>query len=173
MCLSDCVSRSPVSGTARQHSFFWTHSPLLEHHDTMISLLRHLVTCKVMVCRYGHAVGGVYRPGELDKGQFDGPPYSVDSWGLGCLIREVFGSTVLQSKDQLRETSSLPQEVLADYKNLLHSVPTKRLSPDTVRFCHHSICLYRIKLLPAFRSSEYFCTGVRGHFYRVVQVWSW
>ena len=85
------------------------------------------------LCRYGHAVPGVYRPGELDKGQFDGPPYSVDSWGLGCLVREVFGSVALQGKDQLRETSSLPEEVLADYKNLLHSVPTKRVSPSTVR----------------------------------------
>ena len=78
----------------------------------------------------------MYRPGELDKGQFDGPPYSVDSWGLGCLVREVFGNNALQGKDQLREMSSLPEEVLADYKNLLHSVPTKRLSPSTVCRCY-------------------------------------
>lgn len=84
-------------------------------------------------CRYGHAVPGVYRPGELDKGQFDGPPHAVDSWGLGCLVREVFGCMVLQGKDQLRDTATLPQEMLSDYKNLLHSVPTKRLSPATVR----------------------------------------
>ena len=41
-----------------------------------------------------------------------GPPWAVDAWGLGCLIQEVYRGAVLTRTEDLRDTSSIPKNVL-------------------------------------------------------------
>lgn len=41
-----------------------------------------------------------------------GPPWAVDSWGLGCLIQEVYRGAALTRTEELRDTSSIPKSVL-------------------------------------------------------------
>ena len=41
-----------------------------------------------------------------------GPPWAVDAWGLGCLIQEVYRGAVLTRTEELRDTSSIPKNVL-------------------------------------------------------------
>ena len=45
-----------------------------------------------------------YKPDEYRRGDWqsvpEGPPWAIDSWGLGCLIREVYGGGAMTSAEQ-------------------------------------------------------------------------
>ncbi|CAI7802369.1 unnamed protein product [Closterium sp. NIES-53] len=58
-----------------------------------------------------------------------GPPYAIDSWGLGCLIQEVFSGHQLTRTEELRNTACIPKTLLPDYQRLLSSAPARRLNP--------------------------------------------
>lgn len=59
-----------------------------------------------------------------------GPSWAVDAWGLGCTIQEVFsGGMSLARTEDLRNTASIPKELLGDYQKLLASMPSRRLDP--------------------------------------------
>lgn len=60
----------------------------------------------------------------------NGPPWAIDSWGLGCLIREVFGNGFLDTQASLRQTDCIPEDLLKDYQRLLSTAGTKRLNPQ-------------------------------------------
>eukprot|EP00271_Cylindrocystis_brebissonii_P013991 TRINITY_DN3474_c1_g1_i1.p1 TRINITY_DN3474_c1_g1~~TRINITY_DN3474_c1_g1_i1.p1 ORF type:complete len:880 (-),score=157.79 TRINITY_DN3474_c1_g1_i1:1199-3838(-) len=81
---------------------------------------------------YDWLVGQQYKPLELTKGDWSvvrkGPPYAIDSWGLGCLIQELFSASKLQRTEELRNTSSLPKLLLPAYQRLLGSQPPRRLN---------------------------------------------
>jgi SCY1-like protein 1 len=131
-CNSRCTASQPplstVCGTILQGPKLRGLSSCTQPALTLAPLTQH------SLYRNSQAMAGHYRPGELDKGQFDGPVWAVDAWGVGCLVQEVFSGSCLRGKEHLRETGSIPAEVLADYKALLHSVPAKRLNPAKVRF---------------------------------------
>ncbi|PIA27883.1 hypothetical protein AQUCO_07400010v1 [Aquilegia coerulea] len=56
------------------------------------------------------------------------PPWAIDSWGLGCLIYEIFSATKLAKTEELRNTTSIPKSLLPDYQRLLSSMPSRRLN---------------------------------------------
>ena len=79
------------------------------------------------------AVPAQFQPGELAKSDWstiaDGPTWAIDSWGLGCLMHEVFSGTRLTRMEELRETASIAKPVLPFYQRLLASQGSKRLNP--------------------------------------------
>ncbi|KAE8723643.1 hypothetical protein F3Y22_tig00012104pilonHSYRG00040 [Hibiscus syriacus] len=82
--------------------------------------------------QYEWLIGSQYKPMELAK--FDwvairkAPPWAIDSWGLGCLIYEIFSGMRLGKTEELRNTSSIPKSLLLDYQRLLSSTPSRRLN---------------------------------------------
>ncbi|CAL5407596.1 unnamed protein product [Camellia sinensis] len=52
------------------------------------------------------------------------PPWAIDSWGLGCLIYELFSGMKLSKTEELRNTASIPKY----YQRLLSSTPAHRLN---------------------------------------------
>ncbi|KAK8575793.1 hypothetical protein V6N12_063448 [Hibiscus sabdariffa] len=56
------------------------------------------------------------------------PPWAIDSWGLGCLIYEIFSGMKLGETEELWDTSSIPKPLLPDYQRLLSSLPSRRLN---------------------------------------------
>ncbi|XP_017235874.1 uncharacterized protein LOC108209466 isoform X1 [Daucus carota subsp. sativus] len=82
--------------------------------------------------QYEWLVGPQYKPMELAKSDWTtirkSPPWAIDSWGLGCLIHELFYGTKLSKTEELRETSSIPKSLLPDYQRLLSSTPSRRLN---------------------------------------------
>uniref|UniRef100_A0A6A7FQD4 N-terminal kinase-like protein n=1 Tax=Hirondellea gigas TaxID=1518452 RepID=A0A6A7FQD4_9CRUS len=52
--------------------------------------------------------------------------WSNDTWGMGCLIWEVFTATPLMQSGALRNTAKLPASVLSTYKSMLHEDPSAR-----------------------------------------------
>ncbi|KAL7184138.1 hypothetical protein ACSBR2_026317 [Camellia fascicularis] len=56
------------------------------------------------------------------------PPWAIDSWGLGCLIYELFSGMKLNKTEELRNTASIPKSLLPDYQRLLSSTPARRLN---------------------------------------------
>ncbi|MCL7026001.1 hypothetical protein MKW94_004143, partial [Papaver nudicaule] len=64
--------------------------------------------------QYEGLVGAQFKPMELTKSDWaairKSPPYAIDSWGLGCLIYELFSGTKLAKKQELRNTSSSIQK---------------------------------------------------------------
>lgn len=88
-----------------------------------------------------------YKCAELARGDIealsDGPPWSADAWGLGCLMMELFRGSKLTGPEQLRELAQVPKEVSGEYQRLLSQNPTRRLNPNKVwgstllccRFC--------------------------------------
>eukprot|EP00850_Spirogloea_muscicola_P018631 SM000173S03000 [mRNA] locus=s173:126339:132282:+ [translate_table: standard] len=85
---------------------------------------------------YDYMVGTQYKPLELLKPDWTSirhnPPYSIDSWGLGCLIHELFSNQKLTGTEQLRVTSAIPKVLLPAYQRLLASVPSRRLNSSTL-----------------------------------------
>ena len=88
----------------------------------------------------------VYKCPEFAKGEWEnlaaGPPWAIDSWGLGCLIREVFGNGSLGSPADLRDISCIPEDLLKDYQRLLNSQGQKRLNPQRLlknRYLHNQL----------------------------------
>ena len=57
------------------------------------------------------------------------PSWATDSWGLGCLIYELFSRSVLEKMESLRNVGILPPDLKADYQRLLSSAPSRRLNP--------------------------------------------
>ncbi|KAI3869199.1 hypothetical protein MKW92_022491 [Papaver armeniacum] len=82
--------------------------------------------------QYEWLVGAQYKPMELTKSDWaairKSPPYAIDSWGLGCLIYELFSGMRLAKTEELRNTSSIPKSLLPDYQKLLSSMPPRRLN---------------------------------------------
>ena len=81
-------------------------------------------------------VGSQYKPAEVAKMDWEavkqGPPWAIDSWGLGCMMQEVFSGQPLTAVEQLRRTDVIPPALLADYQKLLSSQTGKRLNPAKV-----------------------------------------
>ncbi|XP_058209219.1 uncharacterized protein LOC131322088 [Rhododendron vialii] len=82
--------------------------------------------------QYEWLVGAQYKPMEMSKSDWatirKSPPWSIDSWGLGCLIYELFSGTKLSKTEELRDTASIPKSLLPDYQRLLSSMPSRRLN---------------------------------------------
>ncbi|CAI5467360.1 unnamed protein product, partial [Closterium sp. Yama58-4] len=82
---------------------------------------------------YEWMVGAQYKSMEFAKSDWAairrGPPYAIDSWGLGCLIQEVFSGHQLTRTEELRNTACIPKTLLPDYQRLLSSAPARRLNP--------------------------------------------
>lgn len=80
-----------------------------------------------------------YTPPELAQavcsgGQWSAAPATasaVDSWQLGCLIREAFGGTIRSAAD-LRNMQAIPQPLQPGYQKLLAGAPAKRLKPKAL-----------------------------------------
>ncbi|KAJ8540191.1 hypothetical protein K7X08_026580 [Anisodus acutangulus] len=86
--------------------------------------------------QYDWLIGAQYKPMELLKSDWTmirrSPPWSIDSWGLGCLIYELFSGTKLSTTEELRNTASIPKSLLPDYQRLLSSMPPRRLNSSTL-----------------------------------------
>ncbi|KAI3831827.1 hypothetical protein MKX03_022199 [Papaver bracteatum] len=82
--------------------------------------------------QYEWLVGEQYKPMELIKSDWaairKSPPYAIDSWGLGCLIYELFSGTKLAETKELCNSSSIPESLLPEYKRLLSPKPARRLN---------------------------------------------
>ncbi|XP_052200887.1 uncharacterized protein LOC127807239 [Diospyros lotus] len=82
--------------------------------------------------QYEWLVGAQYKPVEQSKSDWaairKSPPWAIDSWGLGCLIYELFSGTKLSKTEELRNTASIPKSLLPDYQRLLSSMPSRRLN---------------------------------------------
>ncbi|KDP21639.1 hypothetical protein JCGZ_03310 [Jatropha curcas] len=82
--------------------------------------------------QYEWLVGPQYKPMELVKSDWvairKSPPWAIDSWGLGCLIYELFSGIKLGKTEELRNTSSIPKSLLQDYQRLLSSMPSRRMN---------------------------------------------
>ncbi|KAK8674828.1 hypothetical protein V6N13_032917 [Hibiscus sabdariffa] len=82
--------------------------------------------------QYEWLIGSQYKPVELAKSDWvairKAPPWAIDSWGLGCLIYEIFSGMKLGETEELRDTSSIPKPLLPDYQRLLSSLPSRRLN---------------------------------------------
>ncbi|PIN15089.1 Protein kinase [Handroanthus impetiginosus] len=84
--------------------------------------------------QYEWLIGSQYKPMELSKCDWSAirksPPWALDSWGLGCLIYELFSGMKLGKTEELRNTASIPKSLLQDYQRLLSSMPSRRLNPS-------------------------------------------
>ncbi|XP_047147524.1 N-terminal kinase-like protein isoform X1 [Vigna umbellata] len=82
--------------------------------------------------QYAWLVGTQYKPMELAKSDWAGikksPPWAIDSWGMGCLIYELFSGLKLGKTEELRNTVFIPKSLLPDYQRLLSSAPSRRLN---------------------------------------------
>ncbi|KAI3458427.1 hypothetical protein Pfo_015090 [Paulownia fortunei] len=82
--------------------------------------------------QYEWLIGSQYKPMELSKSDWSAirksPPWAIDSWGLGCLIYELFSGMKLSRTEELRNTASIPKSLLQDYQRLLSSMPSRRLN---------------------------------------------
>ncbi|KAK4383153.1 putative inactive serine/threonine-protein kinase scy1 [Sesamum angolense] len=82
--------------------------------------------------QYEWLIGSQYKPMELSKSDWaairNSPPWAIDSWGLGCLIYELFSGMKLSRTEELRNTASIPKSLLQDYQRLLSSTPSRRLN---------------------------------------------
>ncbi|XP_020597664.1 probable inactive serine/threonine-protein kinase scy1 [Phalaenopsis equestris] len=84
--------------------------------------------------QYEWLIGSQYKPMELAKSDWvsirKSPPWAIDSWGLGCLIYELFSGMKLSKTEELRNIASIPKSLLPDYQRLLSSSPSRRLNPS-------------------------------------------
>ncbi|KAK3014932.1 hypothetical protein RJ639_009948 [Escallonia herrerae] len=92
--------------------------------------------------QYEWLIGSQYKPMELAKSDWaairKSPPWAIDSWGLGCLIYELFSGVKLSKTEELRNTASIPKSLLPDYQRLLSSMPSRRLnSSKLVENCEY------------------------------------
>ncbi|KAI5555073.1 hypothetical protein BDE02_19G056500 [Populus trichocarpa] len=82
--------------------------------------------------QYEWLIGSQYKPIELAKSDWvairKSPPWAIDSWGLGCLIYELFTGMKLGKTEELRNTASIPKSLLQDYQRLLSSMPSRRMN---------------------------------------------
>ena len=54
---------------------------------------------------------------------------AVDSYGLGCLIWEIFNG-ILPNPGALRNPGQIPKNLVATYNGLINQQPGRRLSPE-------------------------------------------
>ncbi|KAJ9539805.1 hypothetical protein OSB04_026311 [Centaurea solstitialis] len=92
--------------------------------------------------QYEWLIGSQYKPMELAKSDWaairKSPTWAIDSWGLGCLIYEIFSGLKLGKTEELRNTASIPKSLLPDYQRLLSSMPSRRLnSSKLVENCEY------------------------------------
>ncbi|RZC92054.1 hypothetical protein C5167_027946 [Papaver somniferum] len=82
--------------------------------------------------QYEWLVGAQHKPMELAKSDWaairKSPPYAIDSWGLGCLIYELFSGMRLAKTEELGNTAPIPKSLLPDYQKLLNIMPPHRLN---------------------------------------------
>ncbi|CAI8584351.1 unnamed protein product [Vicia faba] len=82
--------------------------------------------------QYAWLVATQYKSMELAKSDWavikKSPPWAIDSWGMGCLIYELFSGLKLSKTEELRNTASIPKSLLPDYQRLLSSTPSRRLN---------------------------------------------
>ncbi|XP_059300939.1 uncharacterized protein LOC132053101 isoform X2 [Lycium ferocissimum] len=82
--------------------------------------------------QYDWLIGAQYKPTELLKSDWTSirksPPWAIDSWGLGCLIYELFSCTKLSKTEEVHNTASIPKSLLPDYQRLLSATPACRLN---------------------------------------------
>ncbi|WIA22885.1 hypothetical protein OEZ86_009825 [Tetradesmus obliquus] len=99
-------------------------------------LSEHALTGDFALKHASWMVASQYKPAELAKCEWQavqqGPPWAVDSWGLGCMMQEVFSGQPLTAVEQLRRTDVIPPALLADYQKLLSSQTGRRLNPAKV-----------------------------------------
>lgn len=81
---------------------------------------------------YEWLIGTQYKPMELAKSDWalirKSPVWAIDSWGLGCLMYELFTGVKLSKTEDLRNTACVPKTLLPDYQRLLGSAPSRRLN---------------------------------------------
>lgn len=84
------------------------------------------------ILQFEWLVGAQYKPIELAKSDWaairKSPHWAIDSWGLGCLIYELFSGMKLAKTEELRNTASIPKSLLPDYQRLLSSNASRRLN---------------------------------------------
>ncbi|XP_020205172.1 N-terminal kinase-like protein isoform X2 [Cajanus cajan] len=89
-------------------------------------------TSSGQMLQYAWLVGAQYKSMELAKSDWaaikKSPPWAIDSWGMGCLINELFSGMKLGKTEELRNTVSIPKSLLPDYQRLLSSMPSRRLN---------------------------------------------
>lgn len=82
--------------------------------------------------QYDWLVGAQFKSLELAKSDWaiirKSPPWALDSWGLGCLIYELFSTSKLTKTEDLRNTAQIPKALLPNYQKLLASAPARRLN---------------------------------------------
>ena len=82
---------------------------LCEHASVEFSPLREC----------GHLIPQQYKSPEVGKSDWsavkDSPAWALDSWGLGCLVQEVYSGSPLRSLEQLRNTDPVPPSLLPFY----------------------------------------------------------
>ena len=54
----------------------------------------------------------------------------IDSWGLGCLIWEIFNGILINKKNLQNPGPNLPKRILSVYQGLLNAQTSKRLNPS-------------------------------------------
>ncbi|KEH27103.1 Serine/Threonine kinase family protein [Medicago truncatula] len=89
-------------------------------------------TSSTQMLQYAWLVATQYKSTELAKSDWavikKSPPWAIDSWGMGCLIYELFSHLKLSKTEDLRNTASIPKSLLPDYQRLLSSTPSRRLN---------------------------------------------
>ncbi|KAI4350155.1 hypothetical protein L6164_010664 [Bauhinia variegata] len=89
-------------------------------------------TSNGQMLQYAWLVESQYKPMELVKSDWaavkKSPPWAIDSWGMGCLIYELFSGMKLCATEELRNIVSIPKSLLPDYQRLLSSMPSRRLN---------------------------------------------
>ncbi|CAL5195541.1 unnamed protein product [Lathyrus oleraceus] len=89
-------------------------------------------TSSTQMLQYAWLVATQYKAMELAKSDWavikKSPPWAIDSWGMGCLIYELFSGLKLSKTEELRNTASIPKSLLPDYQRLLSSTPSRRLN---------------------------------------------
>eukprot|EP00041_Stephanoeca_diplocostata_P027424 m.753721 g.753721 ORF g.753721 m.753721 type:complete len:388 (+) comp23173_c0_seq11:614-1777(+) len=69
-----------------------------------------------------------YAPPDRKSPMKKGHPWSIDMWGFGCLIWEVFNGE-LSRPEKLTEVSKIPKKLLAPFVKLIGANPSSRPSP--------------------------------------------
>ncbi|XP_028083234.1 probable inactive serine/threonine-protein kinase scy1 isoform X3 [Camellia sinensis] len=123
MPLSEKIRELGLEGTQRDEYYAWG----LNQITKAVSFLNN--DCKL---QYEWLVASEYKSMEFLKSDWatirKSPPWAIDSWGLGCLIYELFSGMKLSKTEELRNTASIPKSLLPDYQRLLSSTPARRLN---------------------------------------------
>ncbi|XP_068651954.1 uncharacterized protein [Aristolochia californica] len=104
----------------------------LHAFDVLTEFDGHNEASTVPMLQFEWLVGSQYKSQELRKSDWStirkSPPWAIDSWGLGCLIYELFSGMRLSKCEELGNTASIPKSLLPDYQTLLTVNPSRRLN---------------------------------------------